>query len=246
MDTVTVPAAARILHTSAPRTYRALKRLGIEPTRTPRGAVLAPEQIERLRAALGDIPPAAGLSREAVRILAALDRRPLGVRSNRALSRAAGVSPTTVGKLLDELERRGVVARRQAVLAEGSAREVSVVHLVSASPEWQAVAPIARQVKLRDDEATPTAKTVPVRLRHHFWNASVENLRLPENADFVASRLLATSDPEAIAWASSHLPAGSIAKAATRRGLSESQRRLIRSLAKRRPGARKPTLRPNS
>ncbi len=231
MDTLSIPAAARRLNTSPPRVYRAVAKLGIQPVRTTKGARLKAAHLQRLESFLGATPFATnGVSREGLRVLAALDRRPFGVRSRRALARAAGVSPTTVRKVLADLVKRGAVKVDEVVLAEGRARLVEVISLVQASPLWASVSSDARRVEL---PAPPRreARMVPVRLRHHFWNASAANLRLPENAHYVALRLLNSGDPEAVAWALLHLPADAISSAADVRGLSTSARHLIRSVA---------------
>ncbi|MDA8043979.1 MAG: hypothetical protein M0Z30_01900 [Actinomycetota bacterium] len=231
MDSYSIPAAAKALGTSAPRVYRAVERLGFEPSVGQRGMYLTAAQLEILREALGDAKPAGNLSRETVKVLAALASKPRGVRSKRAVARAAGVSPTTVGKVLDVLERNDVVRVEQRVLPEGAAREVNVLALNSASPVWRAVAPDVRRVHLHPEpQSNSDPKTVPVRLRHHFWNSDVASLRLPENADYVASRLLRTNDPDAIVWAAEHLPATAIRKACTIRGMDEAQKTLIMNL----------------
>jgi len=77
----------------------------------------------------------------------------------------------------------------------------------------------------------PSPKTVPPRLRHHFWNATGRELSLPENADYVAARLLRSDDPDAVSWAARSLPAASIEKTARLRGLSERQRGWLRVVA---------------
>lgn len=191
MDSYSIAAAARALGTSAPRVYRAIKRLGLEPSIDRRGALLTAAQLETLRESLGDAKPAGDFSRETVKVLAVLASKPRGVRSNRALARAAGVSPTTVGKVLAVLQRDDVVRVEQRVLPEGAARKVNVVAINSASPVWRAVASDVRRVHLDyEPYSNSEPKIVPRRLRHHFWNAPATNLRLPENADYVAARLL--------------------------------------------------------
>lgn len=231
MDGYSVSAAAKALGTSAPRVYRAIERFGLQPSGGPRGASLTADQLETLRDSLGDARPAGSLSRETVKVLAAVASKPRGVRSNRALARAAGVSPTTVGKVLDLLERDDVVRVEQRVLPEGAAREVTVVSLNSTSSVWRAIASEVRKVHLRSEShGHDEPKIVPRRLRHHFWNAAAADLRLPENADYIAARLLRSNDPDAVVWAADHLPVSAVRRACTIRGIDEAQRRLIKNL----------------
>lgn len=236
MDTISVPRLAAQLGTSAARVSRALDRLGIKPRRGPRGRLLDDGQVRELRQALGVVPPVAelagaGLSRSQFLALAGLDRRPLGVRSARALARTTGLSPTAAVAALGALEAAHLAERVELTLAEGRARRVPVWRLNRDSPRWPRLAPLIGRVELPAKAPRPAAKQVPARLRHHFWNATPSRLRLPEHADYVAARLLQSSDPEAIAWASSHLPRSAIARAAGLRGLTARERGFLRTLA---------------
>lgn len=230
-----MPQVASLLDTSVPRVRRAMGRLGLEPSAGRRGRLLNQGQVEVLRRHLGHVLPVSGLSRESVLVLAALNRRPLGVRSARAIARSAGTSATVAARAIKVLTGRGLVERAERVLAEGAATKATVYSLNRRSPEWPGIAAAVRRTELPAGKTASgrEAKRVPSRLRHHFWNATPETLRLPENADFVAARLLRTNDPEALSWACAHLPSTSIEKVASLRGLSKRDRGWLRQVAAR-------------
>lgn len=232
MDSYSVATAAGALGTSPPRVYRAIKRLGMNPCVGQRGVILTAAQFEALSDSLGDAKPVGTLSRESVKVLAALAAKPRGVRSNRTIARAAGVSPTTVGNALGSLEKADLLRVERRVLPEGGARTVNVVALNLRSFDWRSVASDVRKVQLHPEPRRASdPRIVPARLRHHFWNAAHNNLRLPENADYVASRLLNTNDPDAVVWAAEHLPVNAIRKACAIRGIDKAHKRLIMNLA---------------
>ena len=234
MDTISVPQTALRLGTTPPRVWRALDHLGIEPAKGRRGHFLDPEEFEQIRRHLGNVPDVAGLDRESLLALAALNRRPFGVRSARALARSAGISPTTASRVLAELTDQGLVERTEPTLAEGSARKTVVFTIKRDNPRWAQIVEDLKAVDVPSRGVTiPTsrAKRVPTRLRHHFWNATPANLKLPEQADFVAARLLRTNDPEAVAWAALNLPVESILKVSDLRGLSPRERGWLRNMA---------------
>lgn len=234
MDTISVPAAAKAIGTTAPRVWRAVDRLGIQPSKGPRGRLLDRAQFEQIRRSLGYVPDVPGLNRENLLALAALARRPFGVRSARVLAESAGISPTTASRVLKELTNQGLVERTEPMLAEGSARNAVVYALNRHNPRWHELAEAVTSVDLprrAGAKHVSPPKRVPPRLGHHFWNATPGNLRLPEQADFVAARLLRTNDPEAVAWAALNLPSESIRKVAELRGLSERERGWLRNIA---------------
>ncbi|MGC8512155.1 MAG: MarR family transcriptional regulator [Acidimicrobiales bacterium] len=230
MDRVSLAEAARLLETSTPRLRRAIDRLGIQ-IGNGYGRNVAQEQMDILRRHLGYAPSAQGLSRQGVLLLAALNRRPLGARSARALARSAGVSPTVASRLVNQLTEEGLIYHQHKRVAEGSARDVTVLRLNRQSPRWVAIRDAVRKAQLPASRSRPTPRRVPQRLRHHFWNASPSELELPKNSDFVAARLLRTKDPEALSWAISHLDRGSIRKVAELRGLDDRERGWIRHLS---------------
>src|SRR5579863_5496244 len=103
MDTYSLAQAADALGTSLPRVQRAIRDLGIVTTIEGRGRRLTMAQLTALRRRLGYAPRIAGLTREETFVLAALNLRPLGVRSVRAVARAASVSPTAAGRAVAHL-----------------------------------------------------------------------------------------------------------------------------------------------
>lgn len=229
MDTMSLADAARQLGTSIPRLQRATDRLGID-TGTGYGRKVTQGQFDILRKHLGYAPTVEGLSRQGVLVLAALNRRPLGARSARALSRSAGVSPTVASRLIIQLSEEGLVNQQQRRVAERSARDITVLHINRKSPRWAAIREAVRKTQLPAPHSPPTPKQVPQRLWHHFWNASPNELKLPKNSDFVAARLLRSKDPEALSWAVTHLDPSSIRKVAKLRGLDNRERGWIRHL----------------
>jgi hypothetical protein len=70
---------------------------------------------------------------------------------------------------------------------------------------------------------------VPRHLWHAFWNESPEALRLPEDAEHVATRLVLSRDPGAIAWALGNLPAPALRHAAANRGADAKTRSMVRN-----------------
>ena len=71
------------------------------------------------------------------------------------------------------------------------------------------------------------ATKVPERFHHLFWNVDVRALTLPDDAAFVASRLLAAPDPTAIAWALTELPYEALEKAMSSRSFQPRDRWLL-------------------
>jgi len=80
----------------------------------------------------------------------------------------------------------------------------------------------------------PSAQ-VPLWLGHHFWNADPAALRLPLDEQYVATRLLRSGAPDAMAWAASHLSAESVRGASRARGVGPAERAALESLSIRSP-----------
>ena len=64
---------------------------------------LASDDVAALAQELGVVVPVADLRRSQVQVLAALARAPRGLRSGRAVARAAGLSPTAAMRALRDL-----------------------------------------------------------------------------------------------------------------------------------------------
>lgn len=205
---------------------------GLVPVPSSRGDRLTDRDLERLARRLGVLPREWTRTREQGFVLAALNRRPLGVRSKRAVARAANISPTSAGSVIDQLIDEGLVSVERIRTVEGSATDVDVYVINRRSPEWEMIAELVRSIRPPDrapHEHRPT--TVPHRLWQHFWNADPARLELPRDAAHIASRLLPSRDPQAIAWATSHLDAAALASVADLRGFDAADRNLFRLLA---------------
>lgn len=170
-------------------------------------------------------------------MLAAPGRRPFGLRSARAVARAAGVSPTTAGSSLRRLADQGYVARETVRVAEGEAREVAVWIVRWAGQSWLRVAERIGQATLpaepapAAEQAHDAVDAVPPRLWHLFWNEDPAGLDLGRQGVLVADRILRSEDSEAHAWMARRLPSETILKATRTRNLDPRRARLGRLLA---------------
>jgi DNA-binding transcriptional ArsR family regulator len=235
MDTYSLNQAARALGTTAPRVRRALDRLGIAPEREQggRGAFrITGAQLARLREHLDVSPAVPGLSPVEARVLAAVARSPLGLASNRAVARAAGVSPTAASVALRRLGSLGLVRTEVETLALGKATRVGVLHAEIGSEEWPEVAEAIRSVRLPGLPSPRPARRVPPYLRHLFWNTHPRQLEVATSAPYIARRLLSNGDLEGLAWGAGHLPAEAWEEAAKARGLDPRTRALALNLAR--------------
>lgn len=234
MDTaLSAGEVAKRTGVSVPTVRRAAAHLGLLDQRTPGGhRRFSPEDAHILEGHLGVTPTLDGFSSSEVKVLAALARRPIGLRSLRAVGRAAHVSPTATARAVQSLTNRGLVAGTRETVAEGSARERTVYRLV-VSPEWSRIAAVVSQTDppLCDEEPTRDTTVVPQRLWHHFWNVEPSQLRLPADEQFVAQRLLLSDDPVAWAWAAQHMSPAAIASARYARGVDDSLGALLDNLA---------------
>lgn len=234
----TIAAIAGELGTTVPRVSRAVDRLGIklsEPKNPGRGRpvrVIKEQDVERLRGDLGVTPRSSDIPREELFVLAALDADPRGFESVRSLAQAAGVSPTTAAGAVQRLEARGLINRRQGLTRmNGRVKDATLLEANRRDSTWQHIQPLLAATRPPAPAPGPTPSVVPRRFWHLFWNARPATLRIDTNADFIAARLLLSDDQRAVTWAATHLPATSIEKTATLRGLSESDKERIRDLA---------------
>lgn len=233
MDTYSATEVARRLGINPPRVLRAIRRLGLTVERRPSGAfALTEEDVARLATVLDTTPAPNGLTRVEARVLAAVSRSPRGLASARAVAHRAGVSPTAAGRAVSTLVGIGLVRRDRVMLAAGSAREADLVTIDVTSPHWRELAPHIAQVRLPEPGSGHLAKRVPYYLRHLFWNTAPPQLEVSTSAEYIAKRLLATRDPDGLAWGSTHLPASAWAAAEKMRGLSPKDRALAQNLAR--------------
>lgn len=231
MDTMSAAQVARELGTNTPRLLRAVHRLGLHPQRTESGALrLTGEDAKRLADELGVTIRVTGLRRSQVMALAALARAPLGLRSARAVARAAELSPTAASRALRELVDIGLAETRQVTLAEGRARTTEVSYANHTHPRWPELAPLLARVHPRRIRRH-SQQRVPARLAHVFWNAPVRQIDLAVHGPYVARRVLRDGDIEALAWAADALTAADWRDAARARGLDPRHRALADNLA---------------
>lgn len=238
MDTLyTTGQLARRLETTVPRVHRAVKAGIIVPVgRNARGHLLFDPGAEAaLRARWGVAPPVVDLSRSETLVLAALARRPYGLRSARAVARAAGVSPTTAAHALDALRQRGLVRHQRTLVAEGRAKEVENWSVVWRSPEWRRIAPAIHRTQL--SEPVPKAhrppRRLPRRLWHLFWDVNPARTDLRRYGDDVVRRVLEARDPRALAWLARTMPTEALQAVVEKPGRVTSEvRRLAGMLAR--------------
>jgi hypothetical protein len=96
---------------------------------------------------------------------------------------------------------------------------------------WQSALGEIRATQPPAPAQSPTPKVVPRRFWHLFWNATPSKLPISENADFIASRMLLSQDPKAVAWAALNLPGSSIKRTAGLRHVSGHDRQWLLHLA---------------
>lgn len=183
---------------------------------------------------LGRTPRLEGLSREEVRVLAVLGRRPLGLRSARAVARAAGMSPTAASRTLKRLQHQGLVKRQKRRVVLGRVVDVEVWQANVTDRRWQQLSPVLDRVVFPDlwVEETSDSK-VPSWLRHLFWNVDVARLDVKSDGAFIAGRVLASEDAQAHAWAATNLASDAFEAAGSQRGLDPRRVALAANLAAR-------------
>ena len=173
---------------------------------------------------------AVGLSRTETLVAAALSRRPLGLRSVRAVARAGAVSPAGARRALSRLERAGLVVHERRRFVEGPVVTGDLWRDDVTSPRWSELAPLLGSVVFAVRPAPPAAG-VPRRLAHLFWNADVSRLDPVDDGPYLAARLLLSGDPQALAWAATNLSASALRSVVGLRGVSPDRRALAENLA---------------
>lgn len=165
-------------------------------------------------------------------MLAALARAPLGLRSGRAVARAAGVSPTAAIRALRDLADLGLAELHSETVAEGAARNAEIAYLNLAHERWPALAPqLARVQPPQPAQPRVVPPGIPSRLRHLFWNAPVGDIVPAEHGAYIARRVLLEGDTQALAWAAAVLDADAWRTAAGGRGIDPQHRALAENLA---------------
>lgn len=210
MNGYSVAEASGILGVSEPRVYRAANRPGVAMSRDDGRLRIAPEAVAGLLRRWGWVPPELrnrGLTREALFVLAALSRSPLGLRSARSVSRRAAIAPATAAAVLTSLAGRALVRQRRQRVVEGDVTDIDVWTLNWRSPEWRAIAPGVAEVVLPEASSrAPKRRSVPSRFAHLFWNEDTAQLNVERDGTLIADRILQSADAEAIAWVGHAIP----------------------------------------
>lgn len=230
-STLTAGEVAKWIGVSVPTLRRAADQLGLFDRRhLGEHRRFSDRDVSLLVGQLGLTPTLSGFTQHEVKVLAALARRPIGFRSIRAVGRAARISPTTAGRVIESLKSRGFVDVSVETVAEGSASDLTIYRL-KPSPQWSRIASVVSQTvpRLAGRETQPTSK-VPRYLWHHFWNVEPSRLRLPDDGEFIARRLLLSQDPIAWAWATRNLSAEAITSVRSVRGVDKRTRSMIDNL----------------
>lgn len=232
MDTISAADLARELDTSVPRVTRAAERLGVDGRQASGRFAFSSAAAQRLREALGSTPPAEGLSRSELIVLAALRSAPFGLGSARAVARRGALSPTTAAGALESLERKGLVVSSESMIAEGQARRVRVWRANVLHPRWPSLDPVLADVARPEGKhAVRRGMRVPARLRHLFWNTADSQLDVRHAGPYIARRLLREMDLQGLAWGAQALSPQDWERAARARGLDAKTRRLALNLA---------------
>ena len=234
MDSLlTTGLVAEKLSTTRSRIHRAVARGLVHPATTDGGHLRFTEaDVALLMQRLGFTPSVAGLNREEVLAASALLRHPLGLRSARAVGRAAGISPTTASRVLHRLEALTLVRRRRRRVVLGTPADVDMWEIDVRNRRWSRLSLVLADTVLPElSEPADRHRRVPVWLRHLFWNADVHTLDVEWDASYIAGRILASDDAQAHAWAAQTLPSEAFLEAARMRGVPARRAALARHLA---------------
>ncbi len=179
-------------------------------------------------------PAGLALSEPEKRVLAALSRRPLGLYPSASVAVAAGVGRGEALLCLERLVELGLITGDpELVLARPVRREV--VWRLDVAAAWSQVPDVLRFTELPDLSPAPMPDRLPERFAHLFWWGDTSLYKLPRHADFVAERILASSDVTSWGWALSTLPCDSLEFVEGHPHIPDDRRQLVRTaLAKRR------------
>ncbi|WP_419839814.1 hypothetical protein [Candidatus Poriferisodalis sp.] len=172
---------------------------------------------------------AARLRRAERLVLAAVASRH-GIRSVAAAAAAAGVSWSAARGALDALVARDAVRHRRWKQSwRGGVREVGAWELNVASADFEDL--VAQTAQVRLPPQSPPAEhsgPLPPQFWPLFWNhPAPSQLRLPDDADYVANRLVNGPSPVAALWASVHLPTDALQGCLRLRSTRARRRHLI-------------------
>ncbi|MBK5223437.1 MAG: MarR family transcriptional regulator [Acidimicrobiia bacterium] len=214
----TPPTIRRVLGDRAARTSGGHRRTTID-------------EAQRVVDEVGITPRIEGLTPSEVRVLAALARSPQGLRSGRAAARASGVAPTTASQALRSLAAKKFTTSSVEQVAAGRVTEFTIWRL-QVDDRWFDVAPdVLRTRPPAHTRSVRNPTRVPRRFWHLFWTGDPAELRLPDDAVFVARRLIESDDLTAAGWAVSNLPPQALHDAAHARGWTPETRALALNAA---------------
>ncbi len=234
MDTISVPLLASELGVSLPRVHRCIDRLGLAPGRHAGSHVrlsrAGASEVERVLGRARSLP---ALSRDETLVLAALGRSPFGLVSARSVGRAAGVSPTTAGRALQQLIVSGYVEQKVRRVVEGKVKDLSAYEVRWSTPQWRAAAGALGSVTLPDRTAQRVPPTLPQRFSHLFWDAPHPNrIALEDRGVGIAHRILTGDDASALSWMVRVIPKKTLRRAAGIRGTDARTKALAENLAR--------------
>ena len=181
--------------------------------------------------------PGERLTRSQRRVLAAVMEH-AALDSVTGVAQAAGLSWSAARRALDELSASGAIRQAKSMQSwRMGVRERSTWTVDMASPAFQAMWPQAERVKLPPRPAPEVyAGPLPGHFWSLFWNhPDPSKLRLPDDAEYIANRLLNGPSALAALWASVHLPADALRSCLSLRSTKPHTRDLINNaLAHRR------------
>lgn len=218
MDTtIGVGEVADLLGVSAPAVHRIAARLGLRPAETEGGhRRFSLDQARAMVADKGSVPSVDGLTRVETQALAALSRHPLGFTSVRALSRVAGIAPTAASRALGSLESAQLVTRTDEDVVDAGVAKRGARWRLKTGPRWGLIASAVAAVVLPVSQPQ-TVSRVPRRFWHLFWNADPAKLRTDRDANYIATRMLLSTQLDAKGWALANLPPTALTAAAQNR-----------------------------
>lgn len=223
MDTtLSARSVADLLGVPSSRVLRWCRKERIPACKDDRGHWRLPRVVvDELVRAHGSVPVPLpeGRSRNELLVLAALVRAPRGLPSARAVAAATGSAPTTASAVLVRLESEGLARQREEHrIVRGRSRRMLVWYANLDAPAVQSMLPYLHRVTLPDPPAVSAGNRLPDHLWHLFWNADPTQIDPQRDATVIAHRAMTTADPEAVAWAVSHLPAAAFEEALGYRG----------------------------
>ena len=173
--------------------------------------------------------PPLGLSSTEMCVLAALSRRPRGLRGVSAVAFVTALAPADVASALDDLEDRGLVTPESETGVPPAASAERTVWRLVAGDAWFSVADAVRTVELPELPRAPMPERLPERFAKLFWWGDPDLIELPRDAAFVAEHLLTYHDIDAWAWALEALPREALERVADKECIPPEVKAMIRN-----------------